>query len=202
MSETRPLPYVREYEDGTLVGAASKKAADSMIEELAKRSPDYVAKASRTTVTNTDATTAYYDAVERIRQAFAEAEGRSPTADDKNYTDSLDELHARFFPDDSRLSAQDPMKKSGGSPQWPVIKQAGGIVASALRQFFHDPTPGSGRLVMGDARERRVTKAAYDRAVEAVRREFVRAEGRGPGHTDENFSQAIGELYDEFYGGR
>lgn len=180
------MPYVKEYEDGTLVGALTKSLADRLIADLAERSPSYVKKArqfhpddpSRVRIgsrpsypTRTIAAAAldsYFRAVEAMRAAFVQAEGRQPTADDENYTSALDELYEQHV---SRSSKWAPVKKSSGeSPiqkamrgeravigeseissaaaERPIRKRRGGLASSAMRGATGAVVPNS-RVVIG-----------------------------------------------------
>jgi hypothetical protein len=180
------MPYVKEYEDGTLVGALSKSLADRLIADLAERSPGRVKKARQfhpddpsRVVTGTRpsypartiesaALDSYFRAVEQLRAAFVQAEGRQPTADDVNYTSALDELYEQHA---KRTSRWAPVEKSrGGSPiqkamrgeravmgesdisraaaERPIRKRRGGLASSAMRGATGAVVPNS-RVVLG-----------------------------------------------------
>jgi len=162
------MPYVKEYEDGTLVGALTKAHADQLIADLAERSPGYLKKAATfrpdnpsrvlvgqrpdypTRTANAKASEAFYAAVELVRRAFVEAEGRQPTAEDANFNTAVEQLSERYFPKSDHLTPA-PVKKSDGTliekamrgervvlgeqvtPERPVRKRRGGLASSAMR---------------------------------------------------------------------
>jgi hypothetical protein len=144
------MPYVKEYEDGTLVGTLTKSLADRLIADLEAVTPSKVKKARQfhpddpshvltgsrpsypTRTIEASALDSYFRAVEAMRAAFVQAEGRQPTADDENYTSALDELYEQHL---SRSSKWAPVKKSHGGS---------GLVSSAIHKSMSGNSPNAG----------------------------------------------------------
>ena len=148
------MPYVKEYEDGTLVGAITKAHADRLIEDLIERSPGHVKKAASfhpdnpsrvligqlpgypTRTADTKTSEAFYAAVELVRRTFVEAAGRQPTAEDANFNTAVEQLYERYFPKSERLTPA------------PVKKRRGGMVSRAMRGATASIIPNT-RAVIG-----------------------------------------------------
>lgn len=241
------MPYVSD--DGRiLVGAITKAHADRMIADLTERSPGIVTKAatfhpdSPTRVligqrpgyprrTSAEATTdAFYAAVELVRRAFVQAEGREPTDTDDNFHTAVQELHERYFPKDARLTPAPVKKRRGGgmvadamrANLAPVRKANGGSAIRAamngerahMEVTARTPVRKAGRtgaaagalagnrvLIDGGSDGPTPVSKAYSRAVDALRDEFVKAEGRQPTDKDRNYTEALGELFTAFFEG-